>query len=187
MLENKNMNMVRGKQSVCFLLFVFMLTVVCSCKEKKEPEEIVVDKVIDKPRTDTEVMQDETMTGEVTWIGGGNYSYSISRTSDESLPKVTNHDIPYYDNSIQLVVKRADGSVFFDKSFTKQSFGETLPEQFRKDGVLLGMNFEEVSGNVLKFVVSIGSPDDSYDEYYHILVTVNNYGSTSYGVYKAKR
>ena len=44
-----------------------------------------------------------------------------------------------------------------------------------------------VSGNVLKFVVSVGSPDDSYDEYFHILLTVNNYGATNTSVHKPKR
>lgn len=180
-------NKVRSKAKLCFLLFMGVLSL-ASCKEKKEqPEEIVVDKVMDKPHTETQRMTDETINGDVSWIGGGKYSYSTVRTADESLPKVKNHDFEYFDNVIHLTVKRADGSTFFDQRFTKQSFKDILPTQFKESGVLLGMNFEEVSGNVLKFVVSVGSPDDSYDEYFHILLTVNNYGATSKSVHRQKR
>lgn len=177
---------VRSKD-FCFLLFVFGLFCLASCKEKKAQEEIVVDKVIDKPQTETLRMSDENINGEFTWIGGGKYTYSVLRQANESLSKVDNHDTEYYDNEVHLVVKRADGSAFYDKTFTKKNFNETLPAQFRESGVLLGMNFEEVAGNELKFVVSVGSPDDSYDEYFHVLVKVSNYGTTSYSVYKAKR
>ena len=187
MIYKRIYNKVRSKAILCFLLFIGVLTFV-SCKEKKEQaEEIVVDKVVDKPNTETQRMTDETINGEVTWIGGGRYTYSTVRTADESLAKVKNHDFEYYDNAIHLTVKRADGSTFFDKRFTKQSFMSILPTQFKESGVLIGMNFEEVSGNVLKFVVSVGSPDDSYDEYFHILLTVNNYGATDVSVHRPKR
>ena len=180
-------NKVRSKAQLCFLLFMGGALLV-GCKEKKEqPDEIAVDKGVDKPHTEIQRMNDETIDGTVTWIGGGNYSFSTVRTADESLAKVKNHDFEYYDNAIHLTVKRSDGSTFFDKRFTKQSFSSILPAQFKESGVLLGMNFEEVSGNLLKFVVSVGSPDDSYDEYFHILLTVNNYGATSTSVHKPKR
>ena len=103
------------------------------------------------------------------------------------MPKVKNHDFTYNDNTVQLTIRRSDGSVFYDRTFSKKDFQSILPTQFKENGVLLGMNFEEASGNVLKFVVSVGSPDDSYDEYFHILMTVNNFGSISTSVYKAKR
>ena len=176
----------RSKGLLCFLLFMGTLTLF-SCKEKKEPEEIVVDKVMDKPRTETQSMADENINGEMKWIGGARYTYSIERSADESLPKVENHDLEDYDNSVHRVIKRSDGTVFFDRSVTKKSLGDALPVEFRESGVLLGMNFEEASGNTVKYVVSVGSPDDSYDEFYYILMTINNYGNVSYSVHKNKR
>ena len=59
----------RSKGLLCFLLFMGTL-MLFSCKEKKEPEEIVVDKVMDKPRTETQSMADENINGEMKWIGG---------------------------------------------------------------------------------------------------------------------
>lgn len=146
-----------------------------------------MDKVVDKPHNEVQSMSDENINGDVKWIGGGSYKYSVTRKVSESLPKVKNHDFTYYDNTIQLVIRRSDGSVFYDKAFSKKDFMSLLPTQFKENGVLLGMNFEDVSGNVLKFVVSVGSPDDSYDEYFHILMTVNNFGAINTSVYKQKR
>lgn len=170
------------------MVAVACLALLPSCKESKpQTEEIVVDKVVDKPHNEVQSMSDENINGDVEWIGGGSYKYSVSRQKSESLPKVKNHDFTYYDNTIQLIIRRSDGSVFYDRTFSKKDFQSILPAQFKDNGVLLGMNFEEASGNVLKFVVSVGSPDDSYDEYFHILMTVNNFGSISTSVYKAKR
>lgn len=170
------------------IVAVACLALLPSCKESKpQTEEIVVDKVVDKPHNEVQSMSDENINGDVEWIGGGSYKYSVSRRMSESLPKVKNHDFTYYDNTVQLTIRRSDGSVFYDRTFSKKDFQSILPTQFKENGVLLGMNFEEASGNVLKFVVSVGSPDDSYDEYFHILMTVNNFGSISTSVYKAKR
>ena len=94
------------------------------------------------------------------------------------------HDQDYYDNSITLVVKRKDGSVFFDRKFTKKDFESVLPKIFRDNGVLLGMNLEKVDGNNLRFVVSVGSPDENNEEFYLIMLTVNNQGQTKTETYQ---
>ena len=73
-------------------------------------------------------MANDEQSGSVAWIKGAEYSYTITRTSDGELPLVTNHDKEYRDNSIKLVVRRNDGSVFFEKKFTKDNFAPVLPK-----------------------------------------------------------
>ena len=109
MVKTTLYNKVRSKAQLCFLLFMGVVLMV-GCKEKQEQsEEIVVDKVVDKPHTEIQRMNDETIDGTVTWIGGGKYSYSTVRTADESLAKVKNHDFEYYDNN-GVLTKRISAS-----------------------------------------------------------------------------
>ncbi len=178
---------VRIYSRVCILLALVAVVVIQSCGKKEKPKDIIVEKVKDKPRTEDVKMSSETLNGEFEWIGGSKYSYSIQRSASSSMAKVKNHDVRYFDNEIHLVVRRSDGTVFFDKTFTKANFSPALPKQFHDSGVLLGMNFEKANGNVLNFVVSVGSPDDSYDEFFYVLMTLDNYGNTKASVYKAHR
>ena len=173
------------RTSLCLTLCAMLMTVVmASCKEKKEPEEIIIEKVVDKPQPEEQEMSDEKLDGGFEWIGGASYTYTILRKPSSALRKVKNHDVTYTDNEITLVVKRADGTVFFEKKFTKANFAPALPKQFNDNGVLLGMNFEKAAGNNLNFVVSVGSPDDSYDEFFYVFMTLDNYGNTKATVYK---
>ena len=168
---------------------LFPAVVVClllsGCGGKKQSEEIIVERdAIEEHHPGVLGMQASTQNGKVEWISDAEYSYSIVRNQDKSLPKVINHDQDYYDNSITLVVKRNDGSVFFDRKFTKKDFESVLPKIFRDNGVLLGMNLEEVDGNNLRFVVSVGSPDENNEEFYLIMLTVNNQGQTKTETYQ---
>jgi hypothetical protein len=76
------------------------------------------------------------------------------------------------------MVKRADGSVFFEKTFTKENFAPVLPKEFKENGVLLGINFEKREGNELLFVVSVGSPDETNEEFYYARMSLSNLGAT---------
>lgn len=151
-----------------------------SCKERKKTEEdIIVEKVVAKPQSEPGRMERDERNGSVTWIGGAEYSYSIVRATDNSLPVVENHGRKYHDNNIQLSVYRADGTVFFQKTFTKENFSPILPSQFKEHGVLLGMNLDKAEGNNLRFIVSVGSPDDSNEEFYYVVMKLSNFGATS--------
>ncbi len=165
----------------CITIAALMLasTTVSCKKEKRQEEDIIVDRIVEKPHNTTERMPSYERTGEVTWVGGANYKYTITRQVDEALDVVTNHDQNYYDNSITLTVTRADGSEFFSKTFTKTNFAPAVPQSTLSSGVLLGMAFEKTNGNNLRFVVSIGSPDESYEEFYYVIMNLNNFGATS--------
>lgn len=160
------------------LIVVLVLLAVVSCKKKEQQEDIIVEKVIEKPQEGPKSMAADEQSGSANWISGAEYIYIIKRAAKQELPVVTNHDVQYYDNAIQLTVKRGDGSVFFEKSFTKANFSPVLPKESKENGVLLGMSFDKVDGNELIFIVSVGSPDETNEEFYYARMALNNLGST---------
>ncbi|MBR4275877.1 MAG: DUF4738 domain-containing protein [Prevotella sp.] len=161
------------------LILFLSLVVTVSCKKKEQTDDIIIEKVVEKPQDGPESMASSEQSGSVTWIKGAEYSYTIKRYADSNLSQVTNHDTKYCDNSVTLTVNRADGSVFFEKTFSKSNFAPVLPKDFIEHGVLLGMNFDKVDGNDLLFVVSVGSPDETNEEFYYVQMRLSNMGATS--------
>lgn len=172
-----------------YILFSLVAVVLAfgSCKEEKKTEDIIVDKIVEKPQDSPVRMGADEKNGAVKWIGGAEYRYSIVRQSSDSLGVTENYGVKYYGNAINLKVSRADGTTFFQKTFTKSNFAPAMPAKFRDSGVLLGMNLEKAEGNELKFVVCIGSPDESNEDFVYVLMTLNNYGGTSASPYSGSQ
>ncbi len=162
-------------------IIIALLALVCivSCKKKEQEEDIIVEKVIEKPQEGPESMPEDKQTGSVSWVSNSEYSYAITRKADKELPIVKNHDKEYYDNSVDVVITRADGSKFFEKKFSKTNFAPALPKEFKENGVLLGISFEKAEGNYLMFVVSVGSPDETNEEFYYARLKISNLAVTS--------
>ena len=162
-------------------IIIALLALVCivSCKKKEQEEDIIVEKVIEKPQEGPESMPEDKQTGSVSWISNSEYSYAITRKADKELPIVKNHDKEYYDNSVDVVITRADGSKFFEKKFSKTNFAPALPKEFKENGVLLGISFEKAEGNYMMFVVSVGSPDETNEEFYYARLKISNMAVTS--------
>lgn len=161
-----------------FLLIACALMAIVSCKQKKQDDNIIVDKVVTKKIVVTQRMEDSDQNGTFKWIKGSDYRYNILRTASDSLAHVVNHDIPYNDNCITLSIKRTDGSIFFTKTFTKENFSPVLPKQFMDSGVLLSMNFNKTIDNEAYFVVSVGSPDENNEEFCYAQLVIDNFGNT---------
>ena len=171
-----------------FTLISLCLLLLASCGGNKRSDEIIVERdQVEEHRPGIIGMAANTQSDNVNWISGSKYTYIITRAKDTSLPKVKNHDQDYYDNTINLVIKRDDGSVCFEKKFNKKNFESVVPKSFYESGVLLGMNFYKVEGNYLKFVTSIGSPDENNEEFYLILLTIDNIGNTKCEAYQAPK
>lgn len=135
-----------------------------ACKEKKSSQDIIVSKPeVFKPEAPIS-MQERHDNVEVRWQNDL-YTISIDRTPQDSLPMVKDEiGQQYVDNSIRLTVNRADGSVFFGRTFTKGSFASYLDDNFRRTGILEALVFDEVDDGKLEFAVSISRPqaDDEF-------------------------
>lgn len=161
---------------------------VTSCKDKKnkEKEDIIVEKVVMKPQSTNVTMQTKETNGETKWVGGSTYSYHITRAANRELSEVESHGVTYTDNSIRLTINRNDGSEFVSKVFGKSNFSQYLSADAQKHGVLLGMDLESAEGDNLNFVITVGCPDEGYDDYSMVQMTVNRMGDFSFSHYTPK-
>ena len=162
------------KKLVKIVFFSVLAMLVASCGEKKKHDDIIAPKV-EKPKLQAPVrMQDYNQTTDVKWLNK-NYQVVVNRTPDDSLRMVKDETgQKYVDNRISLRIIRADGSVFFSKSFTKAAFESLLNDDYRKTGILEGLVFDKVEGNNLFFAASVCHPQT--DEYIPMVVSVSNLG-----------
>ena len=162
------------KKLVKIVFFCALAALVASCSEKKKHDDIIAPKV-EKPKLQAPVrMQEYNQATDIKWLGR-DYQVVVSRTPDDSLRMVKDETgQKYVDNRISLRIIRADGSVFFSKSFTKAAFDGFLNDDYRKTGILEGLVFDKVEGNNLFFAASVCHPQT--DEYIPMVVSVSNLG-----------
>ena len=148
-----------------------------ACKKKQESDIIITKKqTTQKVASGPQKMSDYSWSKTVDWVGK-QYTIQIQRKADESLPMAQDESgNKYYDNQISVKVMRADGSVFFNRSFKKDDFRNFTNNAFGKNGALLGIVFDKAEGDHLYFAASVGSPDTMSDEYIPLLVTISRYG-----------
>ena len=161
---------------VSFLLA--LLIIPTGCKDKKQTEEIITSrKEVQKPKEPLKI-QAYADKKDVQWVGR-TYTVEWKRTPDESLPMVKDETgQKYVDNHVSIRIVRSDGSVFFQRSFTKTDFKAYLTDQYNREGILEGMVFDVVNGNQLEFAASVSLPQ-SEDEYIPLKVKVDNFGSVA--------
>lgn len=148
-----------------------------SCKEKKETTDIIAPKPVKKAPSAPVKMQAYTHNEDAEWLGK-TYHVSISRSVDADAPVFDDGTgNKYHDNKISLKVLRDDNTVFFERSFTKNSFSSNLDEKYLSCNTLLGLVFIGAEGDNLKFSVSVGSPDALSDEYVPLSVVLSRMGN----------
>ena len=96
---------------------------VVSCKKEKKTDNIIT-KI--KPKTVSsrgpQQLSNFEYKKQVEWLGSS-YTISIKRHADKNLPMVTDSDgKKYYDNKVEVVIMRADGTEFFKRTFQKNDF-----------------------------------------------------------------
>ena len=157
------------------ILALAALAALAGCKEKKQTEDIIAPRMeVVKPSGPIR-MQPYNDTRSVQWLGK-EYKVEVSRTPSDSLPKVKDEKgQQFVDNRITLVVRRADGSVAIQKSFTKATFESYVDAAYRKGGILEGFVFDAVDGQQLEFAASICLPQT--DEYIPLEVKIDNFGN----------
>lgn len=148
-----------------------------SCGKKQSNGDIIAKKSQPRKPALPVSMQDYKQTREVSWMGA-KYKIVVERMADDSL-KIVQDDNgqKFVDNRIVLRVLRRDGTLFFDKSFTKASFDSYLDNDYRKTGILEGLVFDRVDGHELRFAASVSHPQT--DEYIPLVLSVNNLGTIS--------
>ncbi len=158
---------------------MFGTLLLTSCGEKKNTGDIIAPKPEEKHSNGILSMQNYQDTSAKTWMGKI-YNITVTRTVDRSLPVAEDeNDQKYYDNKITLLVKRSDGSVFFEKTFSKSDFSQYISGSYSQKGALLGVVFDKVDGANLIFGASIGSPDKTSDEYIPLVVRLSKGGTLS--------
>ena len=153
------------KNTSLLLLCGLLSMSVVSCKKEKKTDNIIT-KI--KPKTVSsrgpQQLSNFEYKKQVEWLGSS-YTISIKRHADKDLPMVTDSDgKKYYDNKVEVVIMRADGTEFFKRTF-------------QKEGAFIGFMFDQVEGEYLKFGASVGSPDPNSDEFIPIDVTINKMGT----------
>lgn len=135
-------------------------------------EEKVVDTLVHKMNTTENVEV-------VKWLGNS-YKVAVRRHTSDSLSVVTdNNGKRYRNNIIKMKITRADGSVFFEKNFTKSLFDSYVDEAYLSKNVILGLVFNDADASGLHFLGSVGSPDELSEEYIPFIVTISRMGDVS--------
>ena len=162
-------------KAILTLSLVGLITV--SCGKKKQHDDIIVQET-ETPQPQAPIrMQPYDQIKDIVWLGK-NYQVAIQRVADDSLRMVKDETgQQFVDNHITLRIIRADGSVFFGRTFTKAAFDAQLDDDYRQTGILEGIVFDQVDGNNLVFAGSVSHPQT--DEYIPLVITVSNFGDVT--------
>ena len=161
------------------LALVTMSVAIClaSCGGKKEKTDIISRKPIVVRAKETRAMGDHRESRKVQWIGAS-YTVDTEFKADKSLPLISDGEQKYYDNRATVKILRKDGTVFFNRTFSKADFINQIDASY-KGGALLGVVYDKCDGDNMYFAASVGSPDKSSDEYVPLVVKISRFGDVS--------
>ena len=119
----KNTSKMRNVQLA--VLAITGLVVLAGCKEKKQSQDIIAPRLEVKKPSAPIRMQTYSDQRSVQWLGK-EYKIEVKRTPDDSLRLVKDETgQQFVDNRIALIVRRTDGSIAIQKTFTKAAFENT--------------------------------------------------------------
>ena len=161
-------------KSLFILLTAGALLSLASCGEKKKSSDIITQRVEKVTPRAPERMQEYDDSRDIAWIGK-QYKVNVHRHPADSLPMVKDETgQKFVDNVISVTVLRADGSQFFDRTFTKSDFLSYLDDDYIKTGILEGLVFDKAEGDFLEFAASVSHPNS--DEYIPLVVRLSRMG-----------
>ncbi len=158
------------------VLTIMLLLALMGCSKKKESNIIIAKTEKATPPQAPVATGNRRLSNEVEWVGN-RYKIETALEADSSLALASDGSRRYYDNCVKVSIIRADGSHFFDKSFTKTDFKSCVEPSFFKDGALLAVVFLNAEGKQLRFVATVGNPDSSSDESQSVLMKIDNFGN----------
>ena len=167
------------KKIFLFLAAAMVISVFSSCKEEKVKklnniivpphEEVVPDTIIHQ-------MNETESTDDVQWLNT-TYRVHVHRYTNDSLTYITdNNGRKYRNNIISVKITRPDGSVFFDRKFTKAIFEKHADQAYLDKSVILGMVYNDNDSECLHFIGSVGSPDVLSEEFVPYEITISRMG-----------
>ena len=159
------------------LMMAAGLFVACEKEKKQTVDNIIVPpKVVNAPDTTIHKMNVTQGVDSFKWLGNS-YCANVRRSTSDSLSYVTdNTGKRYRNNVIEMKITRRDGSVFFEKKFSKKAFENFLDKEYLEHTVLLGMVYNGTEKDEVRFLGSVGSPDDLAEEYVPFNVFVSKMG-----------
>ena len=167
---------MRKLKAVLAVVLCAVLFVACE-KEKKNTVHNILVPPREETAPDTLIHQMNVIeaTDTAHWLGSV-YEINTHRYTSDSLSYITdNNGKRMRNNIIHVVIKRKDGSVFFDKKFTKKAFEPYLDDDYMARNVLLGLVYNG-SGEDLELLGSVGNPDILTEEFVPFNVHINKTG-----------
>lgn len=169
------------KMKIKLILFIAIITVVvCGCSKNKTDNKLQNEfRALNADMTNEKgpfEMQASKSNGSVV-IKNKTYNYSISRTPDSSLAKVSNErNEQFIDNKITLHIT-CNGSNVFNKAFVKSDFSNYVEASFLKKSILEGLVYNKVAGNNILFAASVCYPQT--DLYIPLTISISTDGKMS--------
>ena len=162
------------KRLLSIIVIVLLAGVVASCSEKKKRNDIITTKY-EKPVPQSPIRTDNYKDSKpFKWLDR-EYVWTVERLADDSLPMVKDETGQLFvDNRVKVTISRSDGSIFFDRTFTKATFDSYIDDDFRQTGILEGFVFEKVEGDEVWFACSVCRPQS--DEFIPLILAVNRNG-----------
>ncbi len=162
------------KRLLPIIVIVLLAGVIVSCSEKKKRNDIITRKY-EKPAPQGPIRTDDYKDSKpFKWLDR-DYMCTVERLADDSLPMVKDETGQLFvDNRVKVVISRSDGSVFFDRTFTKATFNSYIDDDFRQTGILEGFVFDKVEADEVRFACSVCRPQS--DEFIPLILAVNRTG-----------
>ena len=157
-------------------LTMLMVIVACSGTAEKKQSDI---RVLMQDSTDAHGLQ--RMTARKSEIDikykGKEYHSFISRTPNDSLPRVVSQmGNTYVDNQIVLRLTRGNERIF-SRTFTKKQFASLIGEDFMAKSILEGIAYDKTTPEGFVYAASICYPQT--DLYVPVSITISTDGKIS--------
>ena len=163
------------KRIIPFIVIALLVGGVMSCSKKKKQDVIIAPKY-EKPEPQGPIRTDNYKDSKPFKWQDRDYVCTIERIADDSLPMVKDETGQLFvDNRVKVVISRADGSVFFERVFTKTTFNSYIDKDFQQRGILEGFVFDKVEPNEVRFACSVSLPQS--DEYIPLILAVTRNGN----------
>lgn len=165
-----------------YLYITATMLILASCNNKPQSDQNS-DNSWNPPTDSNEIIDLGVMErNDTITIRGKKINWSFRFAPVDSLPIIVNPDgSRYHDNDVQLTIRR-DSTIILRRRFTKQSFASMVPKGDLNNSALVGFcyNLNHTDDHsCLRFIATVGDPDETSGIYYPIEIRIDPDGSYS--------